>query len=63
VNRPRLDELRVAQSELVSGNTSGKVFIRLSEGAVGHLTDRKKALAQVSSMLRDEIIREDEIGG
>ena len=51
--------LRVAQSELVSGDTGGKVFMRLSEGGVAFLTDRSKAQEQVSSQLRQAILADD----
>ena len=54
----KISELRVAQSELVSGNTSGKVFVRLSEGAVAFLTDRPKAQEQVSTKLRNALLQE-----
>jgi hypothetical protein len=52
-------ELRVAQSELVSGDKSGKVFVRLSEGAVAFLTDRPKAQEQVSTKLRHVLLQEN----
>jgi hypothetical protein len=51
-------ELRVAQSELISGDKSGKVFVRLSEGAVAFLTERPKAQEQVSTKLRRAVLQE-----
>jgi hypothetical protein len=53
-----LEELRVAQAELVS--SKGKVFVRLSEGAVAYLTEREHAQADVSTKIRDEILGGDE---
>jgi hypothetical protein len=44
--------LRVAQSELSSGNTSGNVYIRLSEGAVAFLTTRSNAKEEIDAKLR-----------
>jgi hypothetical protein len=58
---PPVDEigpLRVAQSELVSGDTSGKVFLRASPGAVAFLTDRSQAQAQISSQLRLALLKD-----
>mmetsp|Transcript_27868 Transcript_27868/g.46090 ORF Transcript_27868/g.46090 Transcript_27868/m.46090 type:complete len:87 (+) Transcript_27868:177-437(+) len=55
----RLTEFRVAQAELVSGNTTGKVYVRLSDGAAAYLTDRPKAKAHVSNMLRREILKDE----
>jgi hypothetical protein len=52
-------ELRVAQSELVSGDKSGKVFMRLSKGAVAFRTERPKAQEQVSTKLRRAVLQED----
>jgi hypothetical protein len=51
-----MEELRVAQAELASSKR--KVFVRLSEGAVAFLTERKQAKAEISTMIRDEIKRE-----
>jgi hypothetical protein len=51
-------ELRVAQSELVSGDTTGKVYVRLSEGAVGYLTDRAKVKADIATSLRQKLLNE-----
>lgn len=50
--------LRVAQSELRSGNTSGRVFMRLSNGSAPLLTSRHKAEEAVSSQLRKELLKQ-----
>jgi hypothetical protein len=52
--RRTLEELRVAQAELLS--SKDKVFVRLSEGAVAFRTDRKQAESQVAAMIREEIL-------
>jgi len=36
----RIQELKVAKSELTSGNTSGEVYVRSSKGAAFLLTER-----------------------
>jgi hypothetical protein len=56
----RISELRVAQTELVSGDTTGKVYMRLSDGAVGFLIDRSKAKAEIATRLRQEILNNDD---
>ena len=56
----KITELRVAQSELVSGDTNGKVFLQMSKGAVGLLVDRSVAHAQVSTDLRQTLLLEDQ---
>ena len=50
-----LQELRVADQELSSGNQTGAVYVRLSPGAVAFLTERHVAQARVSRHLRDAI--------
>jgi hypothetical protein len=50
--------LRVAQSELVSGDTSGKVFMRLSPGSVAFLTDRDKAKQKLASQIRQTVLQD-----
>lgn len=55
---PDIGTLRVAQSELISGNTGGKVYIRLSEGSVAFLTPRDVAQSQVNAQLRQELLNE-----
>jgi hypothetical protein len=58
INR-KISELRVAQAELVSGNTQGRVFMRLSPGAVAFVTDRKVAEERVASDLRKSLLEEE----
>ena len=53
-----ISTLRVAQSELVSGNTSGKVFVRLSNGSAPLLTSRPRAQDVVTSRLRKELLKD-----
>ena len=48
--------LRVAQAELESGDTSGRVFLRLSDGAAAILIDRNKAKEHVASDLRRSLL-------
>ena len=50
-----VQELRVADQELSSGDQTGKVFVQLSPGAVASLTDRDVAQARVSRHLRKAI--------
>lgn len=50
-----VQELRVADQELSSGDQTGKVFVQLSSGAVAFLTDRDVAQARVSRHLRKAI--------
>ena len=59
MNNHCLTTLRVSQSELSMGE--GKVYTRLSEGAVAFLTDRSKAKGQVSEQLRQELLKEGDI--
>jgi hypothetical protein len=47
-----IETLRVADQELLSGNTAGGVFVRLSPGAAAILTERPTAQARVSRQLR-----------
>ena len=54
----KIRELRVAQTELRSGNKTGKVFARVSEGAVAFCVPRSEAEAVVSSLLRKELLKE-----
>lgn len=54
----KIRELRVAQTELRSGNKTGKVFARVSEGAVAFCVPRNKAEKEVSSLLRKELLKE-----
>jgi hypothetical protein len=48
----QLEALRVAQAELLSGNTDGNVYIQVSPGAAMFLTDRTLAVNQVSNQIR-----------
>jgi hypothetical protein len=50
-----IESLRVADQELSSGNTAGRVFVRLSTGSVAFLTERPVAQARVSRQLRAAI--------
>jgi hypothetical protein len=50
-----IETLRVADQELLSGNTAGRVFVRLSPGAAAILTERPVAQARVSRQLRTAI--------
>ena len=50
--------LRVAKSELTSGDTSGKVYMRLSPGSVSFLTKRSVVEARVSKMIQQEIAKD-----
>jgi hypothetical protein len=54
-SKPSIEELRVSQQELSSGNTKGQVFVQLSKGAVAFLTDRLVVQARVSRQLRERI--------
>jgi len=48
----KLEALRVAQTELCSGDTNGSVYVQLSPGAAMFLTDRSLAVEQVSKDIR-----------
>jgi hypothetical protein len=50
-----VETLRVADQELLSGSTAGRVFVRLSTGAAPILTERPVAQARVSRQLRAAI--------
>ena len=52
------NELRVAQSELnyCGRTTSGKVFQRLSKGAVAFRVKRSEAKNEISSKLRKQLL-------
>lgn len=53
-----LDALRVAQTELVSGDTSGQVFLQLSPGAAMFRTDRTVAQGVVASKIQESVAAE-----
>jgi hypothetical protein len=57
-NNEDITVLRVAQSELVSGNTTGKVYMRLSHGSAPLLTSRPKVQTVVSSKLREQLLKQ-----
>ena len=50
--------LRVAQSELVSGDTTGKVYMRLTPGSVAFLKDRPKVQEKLSAQIRQAVLDE-----
>lgn len=54
----RLEALRVAQAELSSGDTTGKVFIQASPGAAMFLTDREAAKKKVAAEIRQIVLGE-----
>ena len=56
-NADTLPKLRVAKSELASGDTTGKVYMRLSEGSVAFLTKRTVAEARVCKMIQQQIAK------
>lgn len=58
-----LSALRVAQAELISGDTSGKVYMRLSPGSVAFLTDRSKAKEKVAIQLREAVLEDSLLQG
>lgn len=47
----QIQELTVAKSELISGDTSGLVYVRSSPGAAFFVTSRGKALEGVDSKI------------
>jgi hypothetical protein len=55
---PDIPTLRVAQAELMSGDTSGKVYVRLSEGSVAFLVDRPQAQSEVAAQLRRALLND-----
>jgi len=50
---PTLNILRVAKSELTSGNTSGRCYVQPSAGAAFFLTDRHDAVNDIGREIRD----------
>jgi hypothetical protein len=56
-----LSALRVAQAELMSGDTSGKVYVRLSPGSVAFLTERSKVEEKVSIQLRQAVLQDSSL--
>lgn len=57
----KLEALRVAQAELSSGDTTGKVFMQTSPGAAMFLTDREVAKEKVAAEIRQIVL--GEVGG
>lgn len=57
-----VNTLRVAKAELSSGNVQGKVFCRLSEGAVAFQTERSEAIAKVSRDLQQVLLEDSPVG-
>ena len=55
-NDSLVNTLRVAKAELTSGNISGKVFYRLSEGSVAFRAERPTVVAKVSEELRQALM-------
>jgi len=53
-----INELRVAQAELDSGNTDGEVYLRLSEGAVAFCTQRQSVQQHVDQHLRSAVLND-----
>jgi hypothetical protein len=53
-----IEELRVADQELKSGNTQGKVFVQLSPGAVAFQQERPVVQARVSRLIHEKIERD-----
>lgn len=51
----KIQEFRVADQELHSGDQSGRVFIQLSKSSVAFLTDRSTAQARISRQLNNAI--------
>jgi len=56
-----INTLRVAQSELSSGNTSGRVFLRLSDGAAAFAVDRSVAQDHVGADLRRALLNKSSL--
>jgi len=57
-SKPDISTLRVAQSELVSGNTAGTVYMRLSPGSVAFPQDRSSVQKKLSTQIRQAILDE-----
>jgi hypothetical protein len=53
-----ISTLRVAQSELLGGDTSGKVYMRLSPGSVAFLKDRSEVKQRLSGQIRQAVLDE-----
>lgn len=57
-NSRDISTLRVAQAELSSGDTTGKVYMRLSPGSVAFLKDRSDVKQKVSAQIRQAVLSE-----
>ena len=51
-NEIKVEELRVAQSELMSGNTSGEVYSQASKGAAFLIIERKDAIKKIEKQIQ-----------
>lgn len=56
----RLNELRVAKQELISGNTKGNVYIKLSKSAVAIPIDRTIAKTRIDRLIIQSVEELDE---
>lgn len=54
-----LQELRVAQQELHSGSQTGRVYVRLSAGAIAFPMDRLVAKARIERHIKEERMDEN----
>lgn len=57
-----VNTLRVVKAELTSGNLQGKVFGRLSEGAVAFPIERSQSIAKVSQDLQRVLLEDSPVG-
>jgi len=48
---PSINILRVAKSELISGDTSGRCYVQQSAGAAFFLTDRRDAIKNIEKAI------------
>lgn len=55
----KITELRISQTELNCGNTSGNIYYRLSEGAVAFQMERSIVKEDVSMKLRKELLKKE----
>lgn len=56
----KIQELRVADQELHSGDQTGRIFLQLSVGSAAFLTERSVAQARVVRQLHRAIEQEDQ---
>jgi hypothetical protein len=57
----QLEELRVAKQELMSADTTGQVYFRLSKGAVSFLTERSVVAARVDRLIINKVEEIDKL--